>query len=271
MSTEPNGSQVTGRMEPLNICLLPNGANPQILTSDHWRGLMGVAVVLGVAWINLSRLPAQAEITEPWGHLLRMVLLWVVVPVLTSGIYLLCRTPGVESCTFVWRGFPPFQIVDRNSLPNAASPPSWNRVADSVAMGTTFILILLDIVNFVGGRAYGTATAVPWAVNVEGVMRHPVQLYSAFALSVLLVVLWRMRSRLFPGETLWHFAMFYSLIQLIAFDFCASAVTWGAGIRLEQILTLVTLLGSMYVLSAYAQRRTDAAMGDLGQERRGRR
>lgn len=38
----------------------PRGA---LLRSDHWRGLMLVALVLGVAWINLSRL-AAAEINQ---------------------------------------------------------------------------------------------------------------------------------------------------------------------------------------------------------------
>ena len=38
----------------------PQGAS---LRSDHWRGLMLVALVLGVAWINLSRL-AAAEINQ---------------------------------------------------------------------------------------------------------------------------------------------------------------------------------------------------------------
>ena len=38
----------------------PQGAS---LRSDHWRGLILVALVLGVAWINLSRL-ATAEINQ---------------------------------------------------------------------------------------------------------------------------------------------------------------------------------------------------------------
>ncbi len=36
----------------------------QLLSSSHWRGLMIVALVLGVAWVNLSRMSADELQTE---------------------------------------------------------------------------------------------------------------------------------------------------------------------------------------------------------------
>lgn len=269
MNAQPNGDQVTGSRERFGLNAPSAEGHPPMLMPEHWRGLMSVAVVLGMAWINLSRLPTHAVVAPQWIYLLRMLLLFILVPLVTTGIHLLYHNHLPSERTSLWSATPSLGLARGNSWDQRERPSLWNRIADNVSICTVFVLILLDVVNFVAGRGYGTTTTVPWAVNVEGVMRHPVQLYSAFALGVLLVLLWRMRSRLFPGETLWHFVMFYSLIQLIISDFCASAVTWGAGVRMEQFLALVTLLGSMYVLSQYAQRRADAFTGVLWQEARG--
>lgn len=267
MTTQPNNGQVTRSIEQFNLRLTINEDRSQILMPSHWHGLMSVAAVLGVAWINLSQLPAHAVAPEQWVHLLRLLLLVIFVPLVTTGIYLLYRNDWVPKHTSLLQSdVQPSGSADTPSHQNAAQRISWNHVADGVSIATTLALILLDVVNFMTGRAYGTTTSVSWAVNVDGVMRHPVQLYSALALSILLLVLWRMRSRALPGEVLWRFVLFYSLIQLIVLDFCASAVIWGAGVRTEQVLSLIMLLGSMYVLSGYAQRRTDATTGELRRE-----
>jgi phosphatidylglycerol:prolipoprotein diacylglycerol transferase len=158
--------------------------------------------------------------------LLLMVLGFAAVPVAAAGL----------------------QVRYRSRLSMAAA-------ADWAALGATVLLLLIYIGAFVAGRTYGTATDVPWGVDVAGAVRHPVQLYNAAATGVMLLVLWRLRPHLLPGEIFWRFILFYSLSHLIFADFCADAVTWGPGIRMEQTLALATLLGSMYVLSCYAQRR----------------
>lgn len=43
--------------------VVPSGKG-QLLSSSHWRGLMIVALVLGVAWVNLSRLSADELQTD---------------------------------------------------------------------------------------------------------------------------------------------------------------------------------------------------------------
>lgn len=133
--------------------------------------------------------------------------------------------------------------------------------ADAGAIGIAGALLVFSVGNFLTGRAYGTVTNVPWGVEMWGAVRHPVQLYTAVALGMTLVVLWYLQRRALPGEILWRFALLYSLSQLFLAAFRANAATWGPEIRIGQTVALVVLLGSMYVLSYYAQQRERLAGG----------
>lgn len=51
-ATKDAYAQQTSRLHSL-----PPDVHTQILTASYWRGLMIIAFLLGIAWINLSRLP----------------------------------------------------------------------------------------------------------------------------------------------------------------------------------------------------------------------
>ncbi|MGB7204691.1 MAG: prolipoprotein diacylglyceryl transferase family protein, partial [Anderseniella sp.] len=108
---------------------------------------------------------------------------------------------------------------------------------------------------FFTGNAYGTPTDVPWGVELWNAMRHPVQLYDAIALLIVLVVLWYLHKKVLDGELFWRFLMLYSLSRLFLDMFHSNASVWGPGIRINQIISLATLLLSLFILSLFAQQR----------------
>lgn len=129
------------------------------------------------------------------------------------------------------------------------------KIADAVAIGVTGALLILAVGDFFTGNAYGTPTDVPWGVELWNATRHPVQLYDAAVLLIVLGVLWYLHKKVMHGELFWRFLMLYSLSQLFLEMFHASAAVWGPGIRISQIVSLLTLLVSLFVLSFFAQQR----------------
>jgi phosphatidylglycerol:prolipoprotein diacylglycerol transferase len=69
--------------------------------------------------------------------------------------------------------------------------------------------------NFLNQELFGRATNVPWGIYVNGVQRHPSQLYEAFTEGVLIfVILWFWRRRKhFDGELAMMYGVFYGIAR----------------------------------------------------------
>ncbi|NIV31674.1 MAG: prolipoprotein diacylglyceryl transferase, partial [Anaerolineae bacterium] len=66
---------------------------------------------------------------------------------------------------------------------------------DAIAPGVTLALALERLGAFLDGSSFGGPTTLPWGVYLWDDIRHPVQLYEALALFVILAVLWQRRER----------------------------------------------------------------------------
>lgn len=97
--------------------------------------------------------------------------------------------------------------------------PLW-QVADifapSIAIGHAFGRIGC----FLAGCCYGTPTDLPWGVTFthprtlapQGIPLHPTQLYSAFALLMLFVLLvWLRKRKAFHGELFWTYSLCFAV------------------------------------------------------------
>lgn len=130
-----------------------------------------------------------------------------------------------------------------------------SKIADASAVGLIGALFVVDIGNFFTGHAYGTATVVPWGVELWQATRHPVQLYDAVSLLFILGAMWYLQKNVLDGELFWRFLMLYSVSQLFLGMFYATSAVWGLGIRINQVIALASLLVSLFVLSFFAQQR----------------
>ena len=127
-------------------------------------------------------------------------------------------------------------------------------IADATALGVAAGLVVFNIGRFLTGAGYGLPSELPWAVELWGVGRHPVQLYEAAALVVIVALLWQCLPHAQPGETFWRFVVLDGVSVLVLDAFHATSPTWILGIRIPQVMALAVLLAGLYVLSFYTRR-----------------
>lgn len=118
---------------------------------------------------------------------------------------------------------------------------------DLVALSVPLAYVFGRIGNFLNQELFGRITDVPWGIYVDGVLRHPSQLYEAFleGIIVFIVVYIARLKQTFCGELIIVYACMYSLARFICEffrepDFGIGFVLWG--MSMGQILSLIMLL-----------------------------
>lgn len=118
--------------------------------------------------------------------------------------------------------------------------------------------------NFINSELWGKPTDVPWAFNINGVARHPSQLYEALLEGLaLFVILWIFSSRRRPYMAvsgmflLWYgvFRFFVEFFRLPDADIGYLAFGW---LTMGQLLTVPMIVaGVVMLLLAYRHRQSE--------------
>lgn len=115
--------------------------------------------------------------------------------------------------------------------------------------------------NFINGELWGRPTDVPWSFNVNGVARHPSQLYEALLEGLLLfIILWVFSSRPRPrmavsGMFLLCYGVFRFVVEFYRepdADLGYLAFGW---LTMGQLLSLPMIVAGIFLLLAAARRR----------------
>jgi phosphatidylglycerol---prolipoprotein diacylglyceryl transferase len=91
-------------------------------------------------------------------------------------------------------------------------------LSDISVIGISGAYFLGRIGNFINQELVGRVTDVPWGIYVNGVLRHPSQLYEAFLEGILIFIilyLYRKRKR-FNGELTIIYSILYSIARLVS-------------------------------------------------------
>lgn len=120
---------------------------------------------------------------------------------------------------------------------------------DAVAPGLISGLIAISFADFLGGPGYGTETGVPWAINVFGITRHPVQIYEIL-FGIAALAIWRISlyRRLFPGQLFLSTVAIYSAGRLFVDTYRANAWLTATGFHILQMVSLLFLLTAVFLL-----------------------
>ena len=120
---------------------------------------------------------------------------------------------------------------------------------DALAPGLFVALIAVSLADLLGGPGYGTETAVPWALDVFGIRRHPVQLYE-IVVALLALLVWRLAfdRRSFDGQLFLMSVAVYSAGRLIFDTYRANAWLTSSGFHILQIASLMVLLVCIFLL-----------------------
>ncbi len=119
---------------------------------------------------------------------------------------------------------------------------------DIVAIAVPFGYTFGRIGNFLNQRLIGRVTTEPWGIYVNGILRHPSQLYEAFLEGFLIFVilfLYRKHKR-FNGELIILYGMLYSIARFIAEFYRQPDIQLGficcGWVTMGQILSVIMFL-----------------------------
>ena len=121
---------------------------------------------------------------------------------------------------------------------------------DAAAWGLALMLIIGNIGAFLGGVAVGLPSHLPWAIELAGTPRHPVQLYEALAALLSLAILYFSRLwQPWPGFQFWLLVALYGLTRLLLEIFRAQPYLIGNGYLAGQIVALLAVIVALVVMA----------------------
>jgi phosphatidylglycerol:prolipoprotein diacylglycerol transferase len=108
--------------------------------------------------------------------------------------------------------------------------------------------------NFINGELWGRSTSVPWAFSVDGVTRHPSQLYEAALEGLaLFVILWLYSATVRPRYAvsalfLLGYGTFRGLVEFVRVPDAHIGYLAFGWLTMGQLLTLPMILGGIFLL-----------------------
>lgn len=235
--------------------MLPNiSLGPLVIPSNGLVFIVGVWIVLTVVERSARKLGLEPETTYTLAaislaagfvgaRLVFVLFHWTAFRENLSGI-IWPLTSGYD----LWGGLviavgAGFFYGRAKQLPAAAT-------LDALAPGLVAALLAVSLSDLLAGPGYGIETAMPWAIDVYGIDRHPVQIYEIVVAAAALVT-WRVAlpHRHFEGQLFLLTIAVYSGGRLFVDAFRANAWLSASGFHVIQLVSLVIVLASLFLLA----------------------
>lgn len=203
----------------------------------HWYGIMYAAALLSAIFvakwiIKKDKLPIESSVFDSY-------IWWAEIGVILGariGYVLFYDTHTSYYLTHPWQIFNPYingvyagisgmsyhgafiGFILASYLFCKRHKLSFWFLADIAVLGISAGYVLGRVGNFVNQELVGRVSDLPWAINVNGVLRHPSQLYEAFLEGVLVfIILYFYRKRKsFNGELAILYGILYSTMRIFA-------------------------------------------------------
>lgn len=122
---------------------------------------------------------------------------------------------------------------------------------DALTPALAVYMIALAISNLAAGTAYGAESALPWAIELWGADRHPVQIYEILGAALILWLLWpaRQSEDEIPGTAFMQFVVYSALARLFFEGFRGNSLVTIADLRVAQIGAWLVLAVGLYYLN----------------------
>ena len=203
----------------------------------HWYGIMYILALLTALWfakwiIKKDKMSIAEETIDGY-------FIWIEVGIILGARiwYILFYDPHTSYyLTQPWQIFNPFsngEFVGIRGMSYHGAvvgatissyffarrhPGQIYKILDVVALAVPVGFVFGRIGNFLNQELVGRVTDVPWGIYVDGVLRHPSQLYEGFLEGILiaiLIYLYRKR-RTFDGALIGIYIMMYGTARFIA-------------------------------------------------------
>ncbi|MBI5292776.1 MAG: prolipoprotein diacylglyceryl transferase [Chloroflexi bacterium] len=134
------------------------------------------------------------------------------------------------------------------------------RTLDALAPGLAAFMIAFGVAHFLSGDAFGSSTKLPWAIYLWDDYRHPSQVYETLAALAAFAIVWK-RPVDKPGDGV-NFLLLVSLsaaARVFLEAFRGDSVIWLGGFRAAQVIGLLALAASLWLMRVWAQRESQSA------------
>ena len=122
-------------------------------------------------------------------------------------------------------------------------------VLDAIAPGLAMFMVFVGISHIFSGNAYGTPTTLPWGIHLSNEYRHPSQFYETLiALGIFFIVHKRILHHDGKGINFLLTIILSSFARLFLEAFRGDSIYWLAGLRGEQVVALVIMIISLYLM-----------------------
>ncbi len=238
----------------------------------HWYGMMYVLALLSALYIakyfiKKDRLDFKSEDIDGY-------FIYVEIGVILGarlGYILFYDSDTIYYLTHPWQIFNPFQngefigirgmsyhgavigFIISSYIYCKKYKISFGMVMDLVALSIPLAFVFGRIGNFLNQELIGRQTDVSWGILVDGVLRHPSQLYEAFleGIVVFIIVYIYQNYKRFSGELILIYGASYGVLRSIAEIWrapdshigyiCCNSVTLGQSISLGMSILSVVL------------------------------
>jgi phosphatidylglycerol:prolipoprotein diacylglycerol transferase len=233
----------------------------------HWYGIMYVSALLGAIFIakwfvKKDHIPIANSVVDSY-------FLWAELAIIVGarvGFVLIYDPNTYYYLTHPWEIFNPFQNGEFVGIRGMSYHGSvfgflivtfiyckkyrysvW-LLLDLVALSVPLAYVMGRVGNFLNQELVGRVTDVPWGIYVDGVLRHPSQLYEAFleGLMVFVIVFIYRKYKKYDGELIVVYGVTYSIGRFIA-EFWRQpdaqvGFIYGGWLTAGQLLSLVIVL-----------------------------
>jgi phosphatidylglycerol:prolipoprotein diacylglycerol transferase len=123
---------------------------------------------------------------------------------------------------------------------------------DALAPGLAALLVSVALANSLAGTAYGVESSVPWAMELWGVPRQPVQLFEAVAALLSLGLLLALRGKEpAPGLGFLLFVALYGATRVALEPLRAQSAVLAGGWRTAQVAGLLAMGLALWQMSVW--------------------
>jgi phosphatidylglycerol:prolipoprotein diacylglycerol transferase len=125
---------------------------------------------------------------------------------------------------------------------------------DALAPGLAAFMVALGVAHLLGGDAFGAPADLPWSIYLWGEVRHPSQVYETLvALGIFFTIYKKPFGQVGDGINFLLFIALSSAARLFLEAFRGDSLIWLGGFRAAQVVSLIVLLGSLYMMRKWAQ------------------
>jgi phosphatidylglycerol:prolipoprotein diacylglycerol transferase len=214
----------------------------------HWYGIMYVMALVSALYIGKYFI--KKDKLDFIGKEIDNYFIYVEIGVILGariGYILFYDTQTMYYLSHPWQIFNPFQngefvgirgmsyhgaifgFLISTYLYSKRHKVAFGKIMDLVALSVPLAFVFGRIGNFLNQELIGRETDVSWGILVDGVLRHPSQLYEAIleGFGVFIVVYAYKKYQRFSGELILVYAMSYGVFRAIAEIYRAPDVQIG--------------------------------------------